>query len=99
MLACFLLVSLPLLLAIIAPALAPCLFSLASDSAPALLEPDPWNPTDRIGNIIYPSGGLTASRPVRAVAPLPTFPRPLSRDVVATVRALRSPVRTNRLAA
>jgi hypothetical protein len=41
-LACLLLVSLPLLLAIVAPALAPCLFSLAIDTAPALLEPDPY---------------------------------------------------------
>jgi hypothetical protein len=95
-LACFLLVSLPLLLAIVAPALAPFLCSLAIDSAPALLEPDPWNPTDRIGTVIYPPA---RSRPVRALAPLPTFPRPLSRDVVASVRALRSPVRTVRVAA
>jgi hypothetical protein len=97
MLACLLLVSLPLVLAVLAPALAPFLCSLAIDAAPALLEPDPWNPTDRIGTVIYPAGVLKVSRP--ALAPLPTFPRPLSRDVVATVRALRSPVRINRLAA
>jgi hypothetical protein len=96
MLACFLLVSLPLLLAILAPALAPCLCSLAIDRAPALLDPDPWNPTDRIGTVLYPPA---PARPVRALATLPTFPRPLSRDVVATVRALRSPVRINLLAA
>jgi hypothetical protein len=99
MLACFLLVSLPLLLVslpLLLAILAPFLFSLAIDSASALLEPDLWNPTDRIGTVIYPPA---PARPVRALALLPTFPRPLSRDVVASVRALRSPVRTNRLAA